>query len=51
MLYIYILVKWIVLMFKKFYILFSVFGDYRLKLGEEYIFSVFLFETDKYRVM
>lgn len=51
MLYIYILVKWIVLMFKKFYILPSVLGDYRSKLGEEYILSAFPFETDKYRAM
>lgn len=51
MLYIYILVKWIVLMFKKFYILPSVLGEYRSKLGEEYILSAFPFETDKYRAM
>lgn len=51
MLYICILVTWIVLIFKKFYILPSVLGDYRSKLGEEYILSAFPFETDKYRAM
>lgn len=38
-------------MFEKFYILPRVLGDYRSKLGEEYILSAFPFETDKYRAM